>query len=116
MSNKINIEELQRLYDIELSESVRIKVELLITAVNDWPNPIYYLDEFAAAVTKFVEGEATKDNIVKALQEIDFSTDAWVAESLSSVINLYDYYSSGTTFKDIVEDINAIAAFIKQEE
>lgn len=79
--------------------------EILIKAINDWPNPIIKLEDYELEVRNFIGGEITKNKLELRLSQIDLSKNAWEAESLSQLINVFQFYKEGASLKDIISNL-----------
>ncbi|HEY4323318.1 MAG TPA: hypothetical protein VGN20_05010 [Mucilaginibacter sp.] len=84
---------------------VKEVINILLTAVNDWPTAILNLTDFEIEVNNFIGGEVTKDKIDLARSKIDYSKNAWQAESLSQLIEVYKFYDRTISFKGIIKDL-----------
>jgi hypothetical protein len=80
-------------------------IEILLSAINDWSTPLNNLCDYDLAVQNFIEREVTKSNIESALSKIDLSRFAWEAESLSSLIEVFDYFKESNTLSEIIIEI-----------
>jgi hypothetical protein len=95
------------IYELEkIQESADIKpftkkvIGILLSSINDWSEPIFDLDNFEIEVSDFVEGEVTRQKI-KSIR-IDISKDAWKAESLSQLLELFALYDDDISLKEII--------------
>lgn len=91
----------------EIAAELIPAVVILLAAVNDWPDPLDGLRDYEIAVQCFVGDTTTRDNIEKALNNIDVSSCAWEAESLSTLMEVYDYFEEGIALKEIVDRVVA---------
>ncbi|MBA4198890.1 MAG: hypothetical protein C0459_15195 [Chitinophaga sp.] len=89
----------------EFSTEMIPVVETLLSAVNDWSNPLDNFNDYEIAVQHFIKNITTKNNIESALKNVNVSSYAWEAESLSSLIKIYDYFEEGITLKEIIDKI-----------
>jgi len=69
----------------ELSDQKRRTIELLIEAMNDWPEDVIFLEEFLEAVEKRTGGVIHLSNTEKVLKKITLPNEAWIGESLTSI-------------------------------
>lgn len=80
-------------------------VETLLSAVNDWSEPLDNFYDYDISVEKFIKNTPTKKHIELALKNVDVSNFAWQAESLSSLIEIYDHFEEGITLKEIIDKV-----------
>lgn len=89
----------------KFSGEMKIIVEILLSAINDWPSTVNYLYDFDLAVQNFIMNIPTKKNIELALSKMDVSKLAWEAESLSVLINVFNYFVKDISLKEILDNI-----------
>jgi hypothetical protein len=101
---KINIVDLERILDKgEITDNLKNAISILLAAMNDWPNSLNSLEDFEYEVQDYIKGETKKINIEKKLKSnIDFNKYAWEAESLSQLLEVYDYYKEDLSVKEII--------------
>jgi hypothetical protein len=87
-----------------LSLTQRRVFELLLEALNDWPQNPSSLDDFLLAVENQIRGEVTLSNVQKALNKLDLSTEAWIGESLMSLKEIMDLHS-GRPLREILNEL-----------
>jgi hypothetical protein len=76
-------------------------IEMLLVAINEWPNPNITLEDYEKEVSEFLGGETTKKNIEKTLATIDLTQFAWQGKSLSQLLQVFKFYDDNMTLKDI---------------
>lgn len=92
--------------DLEkVNSDVKEVVDVLMLAVNDWPNQVVKLEDYELEVSKFIGQEATAKAITLALASIDYSAHSWQAESLSELLNVFTFYDDNVSFKEIIESL-----------
>jgi len=89
----------------EFSIEMKKGIEILLTAINDWPVPVDNLYAYDLSVQDFIENLVTKRNIEIALSKIDIPRFPWEAESLSSLIEVFNYFKEGITLSEIVNEL-----------
>ncbi len=89
-------------------EKISEVIDLLLAAVNDWPNSVLSLESFESEVKDFIGNETVKQNVELALTKIDFSKQSWQAESLSQLIEVFKFYDEGISLKKIIENLRNI--------
>jgi DNA-binding MltR family transcriptional regulator len=80
-------------------------VDLLLAAINDWPNPIFGLSEYELVVSDFIRGETTPLRIKGALSKINYLKESWQAESLSQIDKLLALFNNRLTLKEVIDDL-----------
>lgn len=80
-------------------------ITIFLTAINDWPSPILTIEDYGLEVEKFVKGFVTKRKIEEALNDIDFSTEAWPSESLVQLLEVFQFYENDILLKTIISDL-----------
>src|SRR5665213_2000547 len=84
--NKMSINELT---DKTFNSDDTVKVELLLGAINDWPDSIDSLDDFLEALKVDLKSNDLAYSIInKRSSKLDMATQAWKMESYSSLIEL----------------------------
>ncbi|MYM27961.1 hypothetical protein GTP58_06465 [Duganella sp. CY15W] len=88
-------------FRIELQSCVHI----LLQAVNDWPTNIESTEQFLQQLGMAVDGELNEANIRARLSTIEFSTEAWLAESLEELTEIFAFFPQGTSIISIISSI-----------
>jgi hypothetical protein len=108
---QMEILEISNLQKVQASESVNpiIKeiIRGLLVAINDWPNPIAQLEDFELQVCKFIGSEVTKNNLRECLSQLNLSKNAWHAESLSELSDVFKLYGYEISLKEVIRDLRA---------
>lgn len=100
---KIYVDDLEELLDIEKKNSkARLVINILLASINDWPKAVDSLSDFDDAVNKFIRGSTSKMNISNSLKNIDFSKYSWESESLTGLLDVFEYYDDGLSLKEII--------------
>ena len=73
-----------------LKDDESLLIEKFQSAINDWPKAITSVNEYITQIEIFIKGKSSKQNISIALNNIDYSKNAWEAESLCQIIELFD--------------------------
>ena len=82
-------------------------IDILLSSINDWPNSIVSLDDFELEVRNFILAEPIKANIENVLKSIDFNKCAWEAESLSQLLEVYNYIKENISLQEIINELQA---------
>ena len=105
----MKILEISNLQKVQESERVKPIIKNIIggllIAINDWPNTIMKLEDYELEVQKFIGGEVTKNKLEVCLSQIDFSKNAWYAESLSQLVDVFKFYEQDVSLKEIIMDL-----------
>ena len=80
-------------------------INILLRAVNDWPNQISTLEEYEGNIQKLFGGPVTRVNLNAFLKKVDYSKSAWEAESLSQLVEVFNYYDEGKSLAEILSDL-----------
>ena len=100
------ITDIKKLIEKEhFSTDIKKVLEILLQAIDDWPNAIDNLNDYELDVQSFILNTTTKRNVEKTLSNIDFSKYAWHAESLSELLEIYNYFKEGVSLKEIINQI-----------
>jgi len=91
------------------SDNIKKVLEILLLAVNDWSNAVDSFNDYELEVQNFIKDTTTKNHIEKVLCDIDFSKYAWQAESLSELLEVYDYFENGISLKEIINQTHRLA-------
>ncbi|MFM7023329.1 MAG: hypothetical protein ACKOXB_10145 [Flavobacteriales bacterium] len=89
----------------KLTKVTEEQISALLNAINDWPNSLIHMEDFENDVSNFVGVEINRENLKYFISKIDYSKNAWEAESLSQLIDIFQYYPDGKTLKEILKDI-----------
>lgn len=100
ISDLENVQESKKIDSI-----IRKVVGILLTAINDWPSPVIDLENYELEVKIFIGSKTTKQKIKSALTQIDFSKNSWQAESLTQVIDVFEFYKDGMSLKEIITEL-----------
>lgn len=103
---KLSISYLEEIQESEkLTTVVKAILNILLSAINDWPNPILNLDDYQKEIYKLVGEEIDRKKLEDYISKIDYSKNAWEAESLSQLIEVYNYYEKSKPLKEILEEL-----------
>ena len=103
----ISISYLEKIQELEkLPANLKKIINILLTAINDWPNAIINLEDFENEVYKLIRGEVNKKTMEEYISNMDYSKNPWEAESLSQLIEVFNAYEEGKQLKDILKEIH----------
>ena len=98
----LSIVDLEKIQESEKTTTVvRQVLEIILQAINDWPSQIDSLTGYEDEVYKFIGKDIDKKKFAQYLSQMDYSKNAWVAESFSQLIEVFDYYEEGKSLQDI---------------
>jgi len=80
-------------------------ISILITAMNDWPRTVLSLADFEVEMFRSIGEDADKERIEKYLIKVDYTVNAWEAESIGQVLDIYKFYDGQKPLKEIVNEI-----------
>ncbi len=102
----LSILEVKEMFENDkFSPKIKDGIEILLSAIDDWPSSVNNLCDYDLAVQNFIESIVTKRNIEITLRKIDLSRFAWEAESLSSLIEVFGYFKEGNTLSQIINEL-----------
>ena len=96
----IEIQELKKINPV-----IKNVIKVLLNSINDWPSSIVILEDYEIDVRNFIGGNVTKNRLEIILSKIDFSQNAWQAESLSHLIEVFQFYDNEVSLKEIIIDL-----------
>jgi hypothetical protein len=76
-------------------------IEMILAAINDWPNPNLTLEDYETEVSEFLGEEPSRINIEKRLKESSTSEFAWQSKSLSKLLEVFKFYEKDVTLRQI---------------
>jgi hypothetical protein len=94
----------EKLESNSISEIERNAIELLIEALNDWPDSFSTVEDFISLLEKKIGGEITLFRVQKVLNKLNPIKEAWAAESLTSVKQVLELFP-GKSLREIAKDI-----------
>lgn len=77
----------------------------LLSAINDWPESVSSLEEYEIKVKLFLNKEVTSANLKSALENIDWTIDAWRGESITQLMELMERHDASRTLKDLISEL-----------
>ncbi len=95
-----NIDKLQETG--KLTGNIKIVAEIFLSAINDWPEPVLSFEDYEEQVREFINEVTTKKNIELALEQIDVSKNAWKTESLSQILEIFQFSEEEISLRDII--------------
>ena len=100
----LSVRKIERVIDNnEIDEKLRSIINIFLSSINDWPVDVLTLCEYEKEVESFIENNTTKKNIQKVLRKIDFSKNSWESESLTQILDVFQFYKEGLSLKEIIE-------------
>jgi hypothetical protein len=80
-------------------------LEVLLNSINDWPDSIETLEDFELKVRNIIGSEVTHKRLEIFLSKIDLSKNAWQAESLSQLLDIFNFYEDEISLRAILADL-----------
>ena len=80
-------------------------VNILLLAINDWPLNVENLEDYCKQIEYVISGRITKINIESYLKSVDFTKNAWEAESLTQLLEIYKFDKQGATLQEIISTL-----------
>ena len=94
---------------MELTDQFYPQVKCLWMAMTDWPFQLKDTNEWLKTLHMLAGKNLTKKNCIayhdKLLNNLWLPWNSWKAESMTSLIELFDYYPDATTFDEVLERI-----------
>jgi hypothetical protein len=85
-----------------IDDGTREVINILLAAINDWPESILTLEEYESHLSRFINSEVTREQLASSLTKIDLNIDAWRAESITQILEVFKSFKEGLTLKDII--------------
>lgn len=102
----IDINYIEKIIEADATSSILKKeLSLFRDALNDWPFEIYYLSDYVNEVEKTINGKADKKTLLNFIENVNALKFAWQIESISQIIELYDYHDDNKTLNEILIEI-----------
>jgi hypothetical protein len=89
----------------EIDEFVKKKLSIFLDAINDFPIAVNSLEEYICELQKEISPNLNKKKLENKLSNIDFSIEAWKAESISTILEIYNFYSIDLELNKILNEI-----------
>lgn len=93
------------LSDKSVPKNLSTILRIFMAAINDWPTEVKSVEDYRKKVEHFIRHDATKDNIEKSLETIDFSKDAWQAESLTQILDVFKFSENRFSLREVIENL-----------
>jgi hypothetical protein len=103
----LNVSDLEGLAMRAKNTKMAHALGILARSINDWPLPVGTVNEYVRSVEDIVCAAATKANLERYLGEHRPGTDAWKAESIAGLLEIYKHCDVGASLSDIVSEIEA---------
>ncbi|MFA5670473.1 MAG: hypothetical protein WC967_14635 [Balneolaceae bacterium] len=103
--NNLTLDFLESLDEDLLKDELKSQIDILVQAINDWPNNVESLEEFEKDLVMLTKRPLTKKRIESALSNLTYQNDAWKIESLTQLLELFTYYGAELTLNEIFSHI-----------
>lgn len=100
----LSIDFIENISTSDLDEKTKRVIDIFVRSVNDWPSEVLNLDEFIIQLEEFINGVATKLSLEIALTKPNIKNNAWKAEAITQVLEVYQYYDEHLSLKEIVSE------------
>jgi hypothetical protein len=87
------------------NETCEKVIEVLYNSINDWPITVAKLEDYESEVKYYIGGDVNKSRVESFLLKIDLSKDAWKAESLSQLSEVFQFYPTDFTLAEIIIEL-----------
>jgi hypothetical protein len=97
------ISEIEQLIEQEsLDEGLRKRISILLQSVTDWPTEIVSTEDLLRELGARIKGEPDEANIRALLLSINFATEAWIAESLDGLVEIFELSPKGVSLASLL--------------
>lgn len=87
----------------KLFERDKAAVNIFLTVINDWPEPIATLAQYVAEVERFAGGHTGKSILSQKITSSTACRESWKQESLAGVLDVFIYFPDILSLKEVVE-------------
>jgi len=101
----LSVSYLEKIQESEKITAIKEIINILLAAINDWPIPIISLIDYEKEVYKLIGEDVSRKTMGEYVSNIDYSKNAWEGESLSQLIEIFNYYEDGKQLKEIFKEI-----------
>lgn len=102
----LSVNYLEKIQESEkITRTIKEIISILLVAINDWPTPIISLGDYEKDVYKLIGEEVSRKTMKEYISNIDYSKNAWEGESLSQLIEIFNYYEEEKQLKEIFKEI-----------
>jgi hypothetical protein len=106
MKHGLNIEDIEKIIDSGLLTKDESKIlGILLTAANDWSVNSSTLEEYVNQIEETIGSIATMQSLEKFLADVDFQKYAWQAESITQLLEIYEFIDKKKPLKEIVKSL-----------
>jgi len=89
----------------KLTGVIKEVINILLAAINDWPATMDSLVDYEKEVHKLIGEEVNRKTMKEYISNIDYFKNAWEGESLSQLIEVFNYYDEEKQLKEIFNEI-----------
>jgi len=79
-----------------------IIAKLFLGAMTDWRTEINSLEQLENQISIFIKARPNYDSISNSLNNLDVTAYAWECESISQILELYNYFDKSMTLMEII--------------
>jgi len=100
------LEELQK--KRQFPTHVHELMAIFLASMNDWPTEVLTLADYEKEIYALFKDEGiSRSKLDEYGSKLDLRKQAWEAESLYQLLNVFNYYEDGKLLREIVHDIGA---------
>lgn len=103
--NNLTLDFLESLDEDLLKDELKSQIDILVHAINDWPNNVGSLEELESDLVLLIKRPLTQERVESALSSLTYQNDAWKIESLTQLLELFTYYEEDLTLNEIFSHI-----------
>lgn len=97
----------------ETNSILKKKLKIFLDAINDFPIEVNSFEEYFFELQNALSSLPNKKSLKQKLVTIDFSKDAWIAESISTILEIYNFYTCDLSLDQIIKELNIECNYFK---
>jgi hypothetical protein len=107
---KLFVSDLEKLSEeSHISEQLKLVIDTILMAINDWPVSFDNLDDYNNSVNVFINGKTTKNNLERSLKYLEVKNYAWQIESLTQLLDVFQFYEPDQSLEDIIQKLKDLS-------
>ncbi|MEQ9166513.1 MAG: hypothetical protein RLO12_09670 [Fulvivirga sp.] len=106
--NNLSINELEKVTESEeIDNATKDVIHVFLDAINDWPVGVDSIELYEYEVKNFINQTTTEVNIKDFLKHINVIKNSWESESLTQLLEVFEFYDDGVSIKDIIDNLKS---------
>ena len=103
----LNVQAMIDIVDTDIAKEISKPLAVFLVSINDWRASPTTFDGYVHEIEGIIGGVATKSSLEKFLMRCNFKSRAWEAESITGLLDIYQYYDEHSSLRFIVADLEA---------